>query len=207
MSTPNRWEQSYPASLHGYRIEPQALTGSVADFARQGATRFADDPAFTLVLPSGLYADLSFLEVDQLSDAFAAYLVAEQGLVLGDVVAVQLPNSLHYPIAVLGAWKAGLIVTNVNPLYTPRELETQLTDSSARLLVACDLFVGPAAAVIDELGIRLVTTSMSDFFPVSVAAAIRQKQSAVPVLKVPHQRFSEALEIGKTLTHRRYYRA
>lgn len=201
MSTSNPWEQSYPSSLRGYRVDPQTLRGSVADFARQGAERFVDAPAFTVVLPNGLHTDLSFAEVDELSDAFAAYLLKAQGLESGDVVAIQLPNSLHYPVAVLGAWKAGLIVTNVNPLYTARELDAQLADSGAKLLVACDLFVGRAETVIAERGIRLVTTSLGDFFPPPVGAAIQQKLAADSggdlTPRIAHQRFSEVLSIGQ----------
>ncbi len=201
MSMSKPWQQSYPPSLRDYRIDPQALRGSVADFARHGAEHFADAPAFTIVLPTGLHADITFSEVDALSDAFAAYLLKEQGLKSGDVVAIQLPNSLHYPIAVLGTWKAGLIVTNVNPLYTARELEAQLTDSGAKLLVACDLFVGRAEAVIAEKGVRLVTTSLGDFFPPAVGAAIQQKLAAESggdlTPRIAHQRFSEALTIGQ----------
>ncbi len=112
--TTRRWEKHYPPQLHDYRIDADSLTGNLADCARDAAQRFADAPAFTQVLPNGLHADLSFAEIERLSSAFAAYLIQEQSLQAGDVVALQLPNSLHYPIAVLGAWKAGLIVTNVN---------------------------------------------------------------------------------------------
>lgn len=196
------WEQSYPPQLHDYRLDPQVLRGSVANFSRQGAERYADAPAFTIVLPNGLHADLSFKEADRLAEAFATYLLHDQQLSAGDVVAIQLPNSLHYPIAVLGAWKAGMIVTNINPLYTPRELEAQLIDSGARLLVACDLFVGPAEDLIGKLGVRLVIASLSDFFAPSVAAAIQQQLAgdrAAGLAASTHQRFSEALEIGATL--------
>ncbi len=71
--------------------------------------------------------------MDELSNVFSRFLVA-QGLQPGDVVALQLPTCLHYPIAVLGAWKAGLIVTNMNPLYTAREAALQIEDSNAKLL-------------------------------------------------------------------------
>ena len=203
MATSSPWEQSYPPSLHGYRLDPQLLAGSVADFARQGAERFADAPAFTLVLPNGLHADLTFRQVDRLADAFAAYLLEVQGLTTGDVIAIQLPNSLHYPVAVLGAWRAGMIVTNVNPLYTARELEAQLIDSGARLLVACDLFVSRAEPVLTRLGVRLVSTSLSDFFPPPVSAAIQQQMAADSevslVPQMAHQGFVEALEMGRDL--------
>ena len=201
--TTRRWEQHYPAHLQGYRLAAESLAGNLADCAREAAQRFADAPAFTQVLPNGLHADLSFSEIDHLSSAFAAYLVQEQGLQLGDVVALQLPNSLHYPIAVLGAWKAGLIVTNVNPLYTARELDMQLVDSNAKLLVACDLFAKRAQPVLEEHGIALVLTSLSDFFPAPIGQAIQQQlveqagDDLIP--QVAFQRFSQALTVGASL--------
>src|SRR5690606_36247123 len=97
--------------------------------------------AITLVLPSGFTRDLSYAQIDALSDDFAAYLVHGLGLQSGDVLALQLPNCLQYPIAAFAAWKAGLILTNINPLYTAREVAYQLEDSGAKALVACDLFI------------------------------------------------------------------
>ncbi|MGL4318158.1 MAG: long-chain-fatty-acid--CoA ligase [Pseudomonas sp.] len=209
MSTARRWEKSYPAELRGYQVKAESLQGNLADFARQGAEQFADNPAFTLVLPTGLHTDLSFAEVDRLSSAFAAYLVKERGLQPGDVLAVQLPNSLHYPITVLGAWKAGLIVTNVNPLYTERELDAQLLDSGAKLLVACDLFAKRAEPVVLQRGVGLVLTSLGDFFPAGVGQAIRQQMAAQtgPALSAGllFQRFEDVLALGLELDAPRHH--
>ncbi len=198
-----RWEQHYPTHLHDYRIDAESLAGNLADSAGENARRFGAAPAFTQVLPNGLQAELSFADIERLSDAFAAYLSQEQGLQPGDVVALQLPNSLHYPVAVLGAWKAGLIVTNVNPLYTERELDAQLLDSGARLLVACDLFVKRAQQVIEQRGVSLLLTSLGDFFPAPVGQAIQQSleeqggDDLTP--QIAFLRFSEALSIGAEL--------
>lgn len=198
-----RWEKHYPTQLHGYRIDAESLAGNLADSAGENARRFGDAPAFTQVLPNGLQAELSFAEIERLSNAFAAYLMHEQGLPAGAVVALQLPNSLHYPIAVLGAWKAGLIVTNVNPLYTERELDAQLLDSGARLLVACDLFVKRAQQVIEQRGVSLLLTSLGDFFPAPVGRAIQQnleEQTGNDLTpQIAFQRFSEALSVGAEL--------
>lgn len=198
-----RWEKHYPTHLHGYRIDAESLAGNLADSAGENARRFGAAPAFTQVLPNGLQAELSFADIERLSDAFAAYLSREQGLQPGDVVALQLPNSLHYPIAVLGAWKAGLIVTNVNPLYTERELDAQLLDSGARLLVACDLFVKRAQQVTEQRGVSLLLTSLGDFFPAPVGQTIQQsleEQSGDDLTpQIAFQRFSEALSIGAEL--------
>lgn len=198
-----RWEQHYPTQLHGYQIDTESLAGNLADCAGENARRFGAAPAFTQVLPNGLQAELSFADIERLSDVFAAYLSREQGLQPGDVVALQLPNSLHYPVAVLGAWKAGLIVTNVNPLYTERELDAQLLDSGARLLVACDLFVKRAQQVIEQRGVSLLLTSLGDFFPAPVGQAIQQsleEQTGDDLTpQIAFQRFSEALSIGAEL--------
>lgn len=199
----HRWEKHYPSQLHGYRIDAESLAGNLADSAGENARRFGDAPSFTQVLPNDLQAGLSFTEIERLSNTFAAYLMHEQGLPAGAVVALQLPNSLHYPIAVLGAWKAGLIVTNVNPLYTERELDAQLLDSGASLLVACDLFAKRAQQVIEQRGVPLVLTSLGDFFPAPVGQAIQkslEEQTGDDLTpQIAFQRFSETLSVGAEL--------
>ncbi|MEO1830636.1 MAG: AMP-binding protein [Pseudomonas sp.] len=196
MTESRLWERRYPPALQNYQLAPELLQGNLAQWPALLAERYGDSPAFTLVLPNGLTADLSFSQVQALSDQFAAWLIDEQQMQVGEVVAIQLPNSLHYPIAVLGAWKAGLIVTNVNPLYTEREVRNQLADSGARLLIACDLFVERAAPVVQALGIALLTTSLGDFFPPEVGRAIAA-QAGVDVAGLP--RVVDALAAGAAL--------
>lgn len=197
------WEQTYPASLRDYSVNLDALPDSAAAMATESAKKFGEKPAFTLVLPAGVHTDLSFERIDALSEAFAAYLVRQLGLARGDVIAVQLPNSLHYPIAVFGAWKAGLIVTNVNPLYTERELDAQLADSGARLLIASDLFLQAAQGVVASRGVTLMIASLWDFFPEQIAGVVQQKMTAGSaaslVPDVEHIRFAEALTSGAGL--------
>ncbi|MBI5548834.1 MAG: AMP-binding protein [Deltaproteobacteria bacterium] len=113
---------------------------------RASAELYGDRQAATIVLPNGLEASLTFREVDSLSDDFAAYLRHGLQLPPGERVAILLPNCLAYPVCAFGALKAGLVVVNTNPLYTPRELEYQLKDSGAKVLV-----------VLDKLGERLST--------------------------------------------------
>lgn len=196
MTESRLWERRYPPALQNYQLAPDLLQGNLAQWPALLAERYGDSPAFTLVLPNGLTADLSFSQVQALSDQFAAWLIDEQQMQVGEVVAVQLPNSLHYPVAVLGAWKAGLIVTNVNPLYTEREVRNQLADSGARLLIACDLFVERAAPIAQALGIALLTTSLGDFFPPEVGRAIAA-QAGVDVAGLP--RVVDALAAGAAL--------
>jgi len=125
MSTARRWEKSYPDQLHGYRVRAESLQGNVANFARQGAEKFASNPAFTLVLPTGLNTDLSFLEIDRLSSAFAAYLVVERGLQPGDVLPFKKPESaramiedmpiFEVEVGALGSQVAVKIVEPISP--------------------------------------------------------------------------------------------
>lgn len=169
------WESTYPPSLRGYRLDPAALPVNAAALATEASARHGAHDAFAFVLPNGLSTTRSFAQIDALSDAFAAYLVRDLGLEPGQVIAVQLPTSLHYPVAVFGAWKAGLIVTNVNPMYTERELRLQLEDSGARVLLVSDLFLQAAQPVAQVLGLPMITASVWDFFDAPVADAIRQQ--------------------------------
>jgi long-chain acyl-CoA synthetase len=164
-----------------------------------GAAQYPDSNAFSMVLPNGLQQSLTFKQVDDLSTAFAAFLVA-QGLQRGDVVAIQLPTSLHYPIAVMGAWKAGLIITNMNPLYTAREVALQIEDSNAKLLIASDLFANTVKPVVEQQGLPLVLCSMADFFPEPIAGAIRQHLDVKLELEISqYQTFTDALSAGAQL--------
>ena len=79
-------------------------------------------------------SSLTFGEVDKLSTQFGAYLQS-RGLEPGDKIAIMMPNLLQYPIALFGALKAGLVVVNTNPLYTPREMKHQFTDSGAKAII------------------------------------------------------------------------
>ena len=97
------WERRYPPALKNYQLAPELLLGNLAKLPELLSERYGDSAAFTVVLPNGLTADLSFRQVHALSDQFAAWLIHEQKMQVGEVVAIQLPNSLHYPVAVLGA--------------------------------------------------------------------------------------------------------
>lgn len=103
---------------------------SLADFIEETLTTYAGNPAF-----SCLGQTLSFADVDEKSKAFAAWLQHESGLKEGDRIVIQLPNLVQYPIAVYGAMRAGLVVVNTNPLYTPNEMRHQFNDSGATAIV------------------------------------------------------------------------
>ena len=107
---------------------------------RAAATEFGPKPAFTLGLPNGSQGNLTFAEVDLLSDQFAVYLREVAGFVPGDRISIQMPNCLPYPVVVFAALKAGLVMVNTNPLYTPPEMAHQFADSGSVGLITIDLF-------------------------------------------------------------------
>jgi long-chain acyl-CoA synthetase len=191
------WEATYPKALRTYVPDLLSMPDHPAELAAEAAKAFGARTAFSIVLPSGRSADLGFDRVDSLSDAFAAFLREDLGLSPGEVVAVQLPNSLHYPLAVFGAWKAGLIVTTVNPLCTPPEAERQLADSGAKVLIACDLFLASFQSAALTADVHLVVASLWDFFPLAARSAIRAEMEAqhcaglTPTVK--HHRFRDAI--------------
>jgi long-chain acyl-CoA synthetase len=122
------WLNSYPPGISKtVDIDPQE---TLVDSIESTMAAWADRPAF-----HNLGHTLSYADIDDLSLQFAAYLQADLGLQRGDRVAIMMPNLLQYPVALFGCLRAGLIVVNVNPLYTARELEHQLQDSGARALV------------------------------------------------------------------------
>jgi long-chain acyl-CoA synthetase len=114
------WLSSYPDGVPA-EIDAERYSSLVAMF-QDSVERFGERPAF-----ANMGTVLSFSEFDALSRDFAAFLQADLGLGRGDRLAIMLPNLLQYPVALFGALRAGLTVVNVNPLYTPRELDRKST--------------------------------------------------------------------------------
>lgn len=110
---------------------------------------------------------LSYDDLDSLSKAFAGYLLSECGLEQGDRVAIMMPNLLQYPIAMFGILRAGLVVVNVNPLYTPRELTHQMTDSGAKCIIALSNFGDTLEASLPDCPElkHIIMTEIGDMFP------------------------------------------
>lgn len=120
--------------------------------------RYGQEPAYTC-----MGRTLSFRELDQLSTRFAHWLAHEQKLKAGDRVAIQLPNLLQYPVVVLGVLKARCVVVNVNPLYTAKELEAQLRNSKARLLVVLANVAHTASSILMHTAVEtVVVTEVGD---------------------------------------------
>jgi len=186
----------------GREAEPFPVD-SLGQMVRQAAARFGDRQAATVVLPNGLQASLSFRAVDQQSEAFAAYLVHGLKLAPGTRVALLLPNTLAYPVCAFGALKAGCVVVNTNPLYTARELELQLQDSGAEVLVVLDHFGDKVTEVVPRTAVKtVVLTSVADFFSWTSGALIRAKLKVsrmVPGMGLPALRLPQVLRQGALL--------
>lgn len=106
---------------------------------------------------------ISYAELDQLSLKFAAYLQQQLGLKKGDAVAVMMPNLLQYPVCILGILRAGCVVVNVNPLYTPRELQHQLLDAQAKAIIIVENFAHTLSEVQDNVKLEhVILTHMGD---------------------------------------------
>lgn len=173
------WKKNLPASLQDYQFDSASIPQNLSELFDKAVHDFSDAAAFSLVLPTGLTKTLSFKQIQYYSDLLARYFQHELQLQPGDVVGLQMPNCLHYPIAVFACWKAGLIITNINPLYTARELEYQLTDSQAKALIVSDMFLATFEKVIaknnDLKSFALITASLSDFFDAPYQALIAKK--------------------------------
>lgn len=173
------WKKNLPASLQDYQFDATSIPQNLSQLFDKAVHDFSDAAAFSLVLPTGLTKTLSFKQIQYYSDLLARYFQHELQFQPGDVVGLQMPNCLHYPIAVFACWKAGLIITNINPLYTARELEYQLNDSQAKALIVSDMFLATFEKVIaknnDLKSLALVTVSLSDFFDAPYQALIAKK--------------------------------
>ncbi len=169
---------------------------------RASATRFGPKRAFTLGLPNGSQGDLTFAEVDRLSDQFAVYLREVAGFAEGDRLSIQMPNCLPYPVVVFGALKAGLVMVNTNPLYTPPEMTHQFADSGSVGLVTIDLFADKVGEVLAKTSIRtVVVVSLSDLLPTVkrwlVWGVQKYVKKMIPSIGFAHVAFTRALAEGQ----------
>ena len=124
---------------------------TVTEAVEESFGEYADHSAF-----SCMGHTLSFAEIDRLSARFADYLQHHTRLQPGDRIALQMPNILQYPVALYGALRAGLVIVNTNPLYTPREIKHQLNDSGAKAMVVLANIADTAAKVIADTTVEEV---------------------------------------------------
>ena len=153
------WLKLYPEGIPA-EVDTTAFN-SLKHILETSCRRFADLPAY-----GNMGATITYRELDQLSRDFGAYLQKVAGLEKGDRLAIMLPNLLQYPIALFGAQRAGIVVVNTNPQYTPRELEHQLKDSGAAAIVVLENFAHTLEDVIVRTPVRtVITTQIGDMFP------------------------------------------
>ncbi|WPG38164.1 long-chain-fatty-acid--CoA ligase [Variovorax sp. EBFNA2] len=192
--TERPWLSSYPQGVPA-DIDASQYPSLVA-LMEESFTRYADRTAYSF-----MGKDVSYAETDKQSKAFAAYLQG-LGLAKGDRVAAMMPNCPQYPIAVAGILRAGLILVNVNPLYTPRELEHQLKDSGAKAIVIMENFGTTLQQCIAATPIKhIVLASMGDRLGFLKGAlvnyVVRNVKKLVPHFSLPGAvRFNDALDKG-----------
>jgi long-chain acyl-CoA synthetase len=200
---PRPWLASYGTTIP--QDLPPPSYASLADLVDRASATYAKRRAFTCVVPNGMNGTLSYAQVGAMSDAFAAYLRHDCGLQPGDRVAVQLPNGLPYPVVAFGVFKAGCVLVNTNPMYTPSEMIHQINDSGAKVLVIVDMFADKLAEVVPQTGLQaVVLAGVPEFFPKLPETIVRGVQKVwsrtlppVPKLAVPVLRLRAALAKGR----------
>ena len=189
------WLKHYPQGI------PEEVDihrfSSLKQMLDQCCERFRERPAFT-----NMGVTLSYDQLDRLSRNFGAYLQQGLGLQKGERVAIMLPNLLQYPVALFGALRVGLVVVNVNPLYTARELQHQLTDSGAAAIVVLENFAHSLEEVVAATAVRhIVITQVGDLFPPVkkslVNFVVKRIKRMVPRWHLPAAvSFDAALKLG-----------
>ncbi|MFG1493586.1 long-chain-fatty-acid--CoA ligase [Halobacteriovorax sp. ZH4_bin.1] len=177
-------------------INPE-LYPSIPALLDESFAKFADKPSFHCMGKT-----LTYKEIDHLSKKFASYLQNDLGLKKGDRVAIMMPNILQYPVALFGILRAGMVCVNVNPLYTARELEHQLTDSQSKVIIIFENSASVLAEVVKNTPIEhVLVTQIGDMlkFPKSLLVnfVIKHVKKMVPNWDLPGAKsFLEALDKG-----------
>ena len=191
------WLSAYPP---GVPVEIDAdKFASITDVFVKSCEKFRDLPAFSCMGKS-----MTYDELDRQALAFAGYLQSVAKLVKGDRVAIMMPNILQYPVAVFGILRAGCVVVNCNPLYTPRELEHQLKDSGAKAIVIVENFASTLEAVIGKTDVKhVITTQLGDLLGFIKGALVnymvKHKKKMVPPWNLPGSiTLKSALTSGKS---------
>ncbi|QDW33263.1 long-chain-fatty-acid--CoA ligase FadD [Yersinia sp. KBS0713] len=194
------WLKRYPADVPA-EIDPDRYS-SLVEMFENAALRYADQPAFI-----NMGEVMTFRKLEERSRAFAAYLQQGLGLQKGDRVALMMPNLLQYPIALFGILRAGMVVVNVNPLYTPRELEHQLNDSGAAAIVIVSNFAHTLEKVVFKTQVKhVILTRMGDQLSAAkgtlVNFVVKYIKRLVPKYYLPDAiSFRTALQKGRRLQY------
>ena len=179
------WLKSYPAGVPA-EIDTVAL-GSIADYFDDAVARYPDRKAF---ISGSTGVAITYRELDRLSRRVAAWFQSVLLLPKGTRVALMMPNLLQYPVCLFGLLRAGYVVVNVNPMYTPRELEHQLKDSGAEAMIVVEVFAHTLARVIKNTSVKhVVVTGLADMMPWPQRMLgnflVRKVRKAVPAYSLP----------------------
>ncbi|RUO79700.1 long-chain-fatty-acid--CoA ligase FadD [Pseudidiomarina taiwanensis] len=195
------WLKRYPAGVPE-TIDPDRYS-SLVDILEQSMAQYSDRVAYI-----NMDCQMSYSQLDKMTRNFAAYLQSI-GLQKGDAVAVMMPNLLQYPVALFGILRAGMTVVNVNPLYTPRELKHQLSDSNAKAIVILDNFAHTLEKVIADVNLeKVVVTSIGDLLDAPkrwiVNAVVKYVKKMVPSYHLKNTiAMRKALNIGQQASYSR----
>ena len=190
------WLKQYPPGVPSDIDVTQY--SSLVELLEESFAKFADRRAFICMDKS-----ISYRELDEMSRALAAFLQSK-GLPKGARVALMMPNVLQYPVATAAVLRAGYTVVNVNPLYTPRELEHQLKDSGAEAIIVLENFASTVQQVLGKTSVKhVIIGSMGDllgFKGVIVNLVVRKVKKMVPAYSIPRAiAFNDALAAGRSM--------
>jgi long-chain acyl-CoA synthetase len=193
------WLKSYPAGVPA-EVDPGQYD-SLVHLLEEAFTRYRDRNAYV-----GFGKSMTYGELDERSRALAAYLQSD-GIARGDRIAIMMPNVLQYPVALAAVLRLGAIVVNVNPLYTPRELEFQLKDSGAKAIVILENFATTLEHAIGQTEVKkVIVATMGDllgFKGTLVNFVVRKVKKLVPAFDLPGAvTFNDALAAGAGVNFR-----
>jgi len=194
------WHSYYPSDVPR-EINPDEYP-SLIEMFENAVRNYADQPAF-----ENMGSVMTYRKLEERSRAFSAYLQNDLKLKKGERVAIMMPNLLQYPVALFGILRAGLIAVNVNPLYTPRELEHQLNDSGSKTIVIVSNFANTLEQIVDSTPIQnVVLTSLGQMLPRAkgtiVDFVVKYVKGMVPKYHLPGAiSFRKALYKGRRLQY------
>ena len=195
------WLKSYPKGVPA-EINLDEFT-SLVDLFDKTCERFDEKTAFT-----NFGVKINFKQLKSYSENLSSYFLNELKLNKGDRVAIMMPNVLQYPITTFGILKSGLVVDNINPLFTPRELKAQLNDSGSETIVIAENFAANLQEIISETSVKnVIITSLGEFLGLKgilINFVIRNIRKMVPKYSLTNsQNFKEVLKIGSNFSFKK----
>ncbi len=172
---------------------------TLIDLIESSCLKYSD-----LIAYENMGTKITFKKLDELSKNFASYLINNKNLKKGDKIAIQMPNILQYPIVLFGALRAGLIVVNINPLYTPQEMLTQIKDSEAKAIIILENFADKLENILEKLDnikeiiITNIGDMMGSFKGFLINNITRHYKKLIPKYEIPGAiKFKETLKLGQ----------